>query len=381
MRRIAFLDLIPWDYRVDTPERRPLGGSQSAMCYLAAALARRGHEVLFVTRTKEPGIVAGVECISADSVGFECFRGADLVVLLNSSDPEPAISIRAVAPGVPLLALWTQHDPDNPSLAALASVELRTLWDAVILCSDWQRRNYQRAFPPIASHLHVLRNAIAPAFARLFDDPPSILARKRRPARLCYTSTPYRGLSVLLDSFRQIRTEISGARLAVYSSMGVYQVANDDDPFRELYDRCRQQDGVDYMGSIPQPALADALKTALVFAYPCTFPETFCISALEAMAAGCLLVVGDLGALRETTAPFAELVEIPTDQPDYAARFAMRVTEILRLVDRDPVAVEFRLAEQVRHVNRTATWDVRAAEWSDWLETALARKSSGATYA
>ena len=39
----VFLDFIRWDYDVATPRERPLGGSQSALCYLAAALARRGH--------------------------------------------------------------------------------------------------------------------------------------------------------------------------------------------------------------------------------------------------------------------------------------------------------------------------------------------------
>ena len=40
---IAFLDSIGWDYDVSTPYERPLGGSQSALAYLAAELARRGR--------------------------------------------------------------------------------------------------------------------------------------------------------------------------------------------------------------------------------------------------------------------------------------------------------------------------------------------------
>ena len=38
----VFLDFIRWDFDVATPLEKPLGGSQSALCYLATALASRG---------------------------------------------------------------------------------------------------------------------------------------------------------------------------------------------------------------------------------------------------------------------------------------------------------------------------------------------------
>ena len=40
---IAFVDSIGWDYDVSTPYERPLGGSQSALAYLAVELARQGR--------------------------------------------------------------------------------------------------------------------------------------------------------------------------------------------------------------------------------------------------------------------------------------------------------------------------------------------------
>ena len=35
---LTFLDTIAWDYDVATPMTRPLGGSQSVLCYLAVEL-------------------------------------------------------------------------------------------------------------------------------------------------------------------------------------------------------------------------------------------------------------------------------------------------------------------------------------------------------
>ena len=50
------------------------------------------------------------------------------------------------------------------------------------------------------------------------------------------------------------------------------------------------------------------LKEVHIFSYPSIWIETSCISAIEAMAAGCEVVTTDLGALKETCLPFAKFV-------------------------------------------------------------------------
>lgn len=366
MTRIAFLDRLPWDYRVDTPASRPLGGSQSALCYLAAALAALGHEVRMVTMTRSPGRIDGVECLSALQGGFELFRGADVVVVLNDPDPALADALRAEIGPRGLRVLWTQHDVDQPAIAAFAAPEVRAAWDRVVFVSDWQRQAYRRSFGPGPRDI-VLGNAVAPAFGSLFGRDESVRDAKPGPPTLIYTSTPFRGLDVLLDAFPLIRSRLPEARLLVHSSLGVYQVAEADDGYREIYDRCRALAGVEYRGAVSQPALAQALKGAHCLAYPSTFAETFCTSALEAMAAGCLAVVGDLGALAETTRGLAELVAVDPDPAEYARSFADRVVDALG----DP-GLGLRLDRQRRLLAETAGWPVRARAWSLWLEAEIA---------
>lgn len=370
MARLAFLDRIPWDYRVDAPDLRPLGGSQSALCHLARALARLGHEVRTVTMTTAPGRVDGVDCLSAMAGGFGLFEGADAAIVLNDPDPAVALALRAVLGPKGLVVLWTQHDVDQPAMAAFADPEVRRLWDRVVFVSDWQRRACRAAFGPEPADI-VLGNAMAPAFERLFAEGEDVLAAKSGPPTLVYASTPFRGLDVLLDAFPLIRARLPGARLLVHSSLGVYQVPEAEDGHRDLYERCRAMAGVRYGGSVPQPELARALKGALCFAYPSTFPETFCTAALEAMAAGCLAVVGDLGALAETTRGLAELVPVGPGPADYADRFAARVVRGLA----DPPALAERLGRQRRLLAASATWEVRARAWSGWLEADLPARS------
>jgi len=42
---IAFVNFHTLIFDTDTPYQKPLGGSESAMCYLAEHLAKLGHKV------------------------------------------------------------------------------------------------------------------------------------------------------------------------------------------------------------------------------------------------------------------------------------------------------------------------------------------------
>jgi glycosyltransferase involved in cell wall biosynthesis len=144
--------------------------------------------------------------------------------------------------------------------------------------------------------------------------------------------------------------------------MQVYHDPSGADPFQALYAKARATEGVEYVGSVPQPELAQELRRAAILAYPSTFAETSCIAVMEAMAAGCRVVTTDLGALDETTDGLGTLVP---PGPDMPAQFA---EACVQAIDRAAGPEnEAELRSQVEHVNRTATWAVRADQWVDWV--------------
>jgi len=57
---------------------------------------------------------------------------------------------------------------------------------------------------------------------------------------------------------------------------------------------------VHYHGRVGQDQLAKEFMRSAVLAYPCIFEESFCITALEAMAAGCVVLSSDYWALGDT---------------------------------------------------------------------------------
>jgi glycosyltransferase involved in cell wall biosynthesis len=366
--RICFIDFAPWDYDVATPTARPLGGSQSAMCYLAVELAKAGHDVTVVTKTTKPDReVMGVTC--SGSIPSRYSVHIDVMVALNA--PGHGVDLRSILPSSAKLLLWTQHAANQPVMRRrLASPADRDVWDSIVCVSDWQRSAVIESFDINPERVCVIRNAIAPAFESLFASHADLVAAKSGDVlRLAYTSTPYRGLKLLPDIFRAYHAANPDGVLEVFSSMAVYMedAETDRDKFGCIYDAVSATDGAELVGSLPQPELAKRLRGAHILAYPNAFPETSCIAVMEALACGMRVVTSDLGALPETCEGFARLVPIDIEIDDEATLIdvkngAQYASDFQRALMQSTYTTA-GLYDQVQHMNTHHTWSVRAREW------------------
>ena len=139
---------------------------------------------------------------------------------------------------------------------------------------------------------------------------------------LFYSSTPFRGLDVLIDEFSKLKIE--NVFLHVFSSMKIYD--RDDSDYEELYSRIRRVKNTRYWGAQSPGFLQDWIaRYGHIMTYPCTFEETFCCAVREAMSGRALVIAPDLGALNETN-PFRigyddflkKLIYVIKNYQDYA---------------------------------------------------------------
>jgi len=358
--KLAVVDPVDWDYSPLTPLERPMGGSQSAICYLTRELAALGHEVALVNNIGMPGIHAGVHC-PGRMVGLtaDYLNRFDAVVGVNS-----AMGLRLRETGIRApLALWSQQAADQTDVQGLKGAIERQAWDGFFLVSEWQAKAYIAAFGIAPERTAILRNAAAPVFQSLERRKPPFF-RTGAPPTLIYTSTPFRGLLVLLFAFPTIRAAIPDCRLKVFSSMGVYQIPDDQDiHYRVLYELARVLPGVEYSRLVSQSVLAAALAESDILAYPSIFPETSCISVMEALAAGCLVTATSLAALPETAAGFGILMETRSDIAIMTREFAELVIRVVRTARETPERFEDHLARQRTHAQTAYNWTARAREW------------------
>jgi|GEM_PF-1210954 len=355
--KIAFIDFINWDYNIETVYQKPLGGAHSALCYLAEALAKKGHEVFLLNNTTKAENSCGVACFSLKTVADELLQSLDVLIITLGAGQ--GSKLKPFLRNNTRMILWTQHAHDQPGVQALHNSLERDIYDGMFLVSNWQRDRFYQHFKCDLSRTFILRNAIAPFFSQLFPDNTPILPHKSQPPVLAYTSTPFRGLDLLLDIFPKIRAAIPGTKLKVFSSMKVYQVKETEDEYASLYLRCQETEGVEYIGSLSQPELAKELKSITALVYPNTFAETSCIAVMEAMASGCWVVTSDLGALPETTAGFASLIPINNDWETYKNLFIQATIKVLQT---SAIEAENHLRKQVDYVNQNYNWNVRAEQ-------------------
>lgn len=358
--RIAFVDTQKLDYTADTPYRRPLGGSQSALCYLAAELAKLGHDVALLNAVTTPGKYRGVHFHHLSHVTIDFLPGCDVVVMLNL--PLGVRLRHEFGVRRPLL-LWISHAPDQPMMSRLAEAEERAVWSGFAFVSEWQQERFVEQFGIPREKARVMRNAISPAVA---DTPLApIWFEHSEVPMLVYTSTPFRGLDVLLAAFPLIRRAVRDVRLRVFSSMAIYQVSPAQDQYSHLYAQCAATDGIEYCGPVGQAQLARELRGIAGLVYPSTFAETSCIAVLEAMASGAFIFTTRLGALPETTRGFAYLVD--AERGELAERFAAMTIKALGELQSDPAAASLRREAQARFVRDNYRWSARASEWASWL--------------
>jgi glycosyltransferase involved in cell wall biosynthesis len=364
---VAFIDPVNWQYAVDAPFDRPFGGSQSALCYLAVELARTGHVVTLINGSSQISHQQGVRVCPLGSLGSrEFIRGIDVVVVLNGVI---GCELRKLAGADIPLVLWNQHSYDQPAVQPLLRGQEREAWDAIVFVSEWQRGHFERLFAVTRERSTVLRNAVAPPFVA--NKAPTAWYRSEKPPVFFYSSTPFRGLDLLLEAFRVVHAAVPAARLRVFSSMSVYQVAGHEDPFTGLYELCRTTPGVEYVGSLGQARLAVEIAGAAALTYPSTFEETSCIAALEAMAIGATVLSTDIGALPETTAGFARTCSLQASKEQLVQSYAELVIGWLEAVQQDPSAQDQRRAEQMQFVRDHYTWPKRAPEWAQFLHSLI----------
>lgn len=126
----------------------------------------------------------------------------------------------------------------------------------------------------------------------------------REPHRFLYTSSPTRGLDVLLKMWPKIKEQMPDAELHVYYGWKTYYEVEKNNPERMAWMKKMQslmdQPGVINHDRVPQNVLAQEMLKSSYWLYPTDFPEISCITAMEMQAAKVFPITTGYAALAET---------------------------------------------------------------------------------
>jgi glycosyltransferase involved in cell wall biosynthesis len=265
--------------------------------------------------------------------------------------------------------LWQKNSYDQGNLAPwFKNKDNHKKYDWYVFNSHWNYEKFRIYFDIPTDRSVVIKNAI-PTTKWVKRDP----YKKGDPIKLIHVSTPWRGLNVLLGAMQLVKNPL--ITLDLYSSTQVYGTSfmeQNDDRYKPLYEQAKSLKNVNYIGYKPNHEVIDAMQYTHIFAYPSVWEETFCISAIESMAAGNMAVVTNFGALFETCAEFAHYVNYDKDFKTLARKFAVALDFIADNLHEDKM--QERLQMQMKFYREYYNWDLRAGEWVSLLDQAIKMK-------
>jgi len=262
--------------------------------------------------------------------------------------------------------LWMKNSYDQPNIAPwFREKENHRKYDWYVFNSHWCYEKFRYAYGLPTHKCCVIKNALPDV--KWIERPQW---KKGDPIKLIHTSTPWRGLNVLLGTMELMkRDDIS---LDVYSSTKIYGSEfekHNDKQFQPMYDKMNALKNVNYIGYKPNIKMIDEMQKTQIFAYPSIWEETSCISAIEAMAAGNMAIVTNFGALFETCTDYAHYVNYETDIYNLAKKFKA-VIEFVADNFHEPILHE-RLKDQMKYYRTFYNWDMRAKEWTSLFDQLL----------
>ena len=265
--------------------------------------------------------------------------------------------------------LWQKNSYDQGNLAPwFKNKDNHKKYDWYVFNSHWNYEKFRIYFDIPTDRSVVIKNAI-PTTKWVERNP----YKKGDPIKLIHVSTPWRGLNVLLGAMQLVKNPL--ITLDLYSSTQVYGTSfmeQNDDRYKPLYEQAKSLKNVNYIGYKPNHEVIDAMQYTHIFAYPSVWEETFCISAIESMAAGNMAVVTNFGALYETCAEFAHYVNYDKDFKTLARKFAVALDFIADNLHEDKM--QERLQMQMKFYREYYNWDLRAGEWVSLLDQAIKMK-------
>jgi glycosyltransferase involved in cell wall biosynthesis len=268
----------------------PGSGSEIMCANLATEFAKMGFRVFvfgsFVYEDYDSqGMYDGVQYM--DISFYQQFITSYIIdVLVVSRDTDNLIYHK----NVKKVFLWV-HDtlPMNLKFKQLLHIQYDPKKFKKILClCNWHKNFVAKGLNVEKTKIFVTRNAIKVSkFARL---------PKKIPFRFIYASGAQRGLEHLLRLIPLIKAEFPETTLHVFCNLdGANKKGNSEQLKRMISDLPY----VTLRGRVSQEEISHEYSISDVWFYPTDFPETYCITALEAQAAGCLCACTGLSSLKE----------------------------------------------------------------------------------
>ncbi len=322
-----------------------LGGSETAIVYLAKLWAKLGYKVtVFGNVGAEEGDYEGVEYLN-----YYRFNPMDTFDTLIIWRAPWNLDVDFKANQIYL----DLHDVPNPTEFTAERI-----------------KRVNKIFVKSRYHRNLLPHVPEEKFVIIPNgiDKERFIWRKlrREPQKLIYASSYDRGLfEMLMWGWPIIKKKLPKATLDIFYGWNLFDAVHKNNPERQMWKKkmleLMSQPGVTEHGRVGQKDLIKEKYRSTVHYYATNFEEIDCISVRESAMAGCVPVMTDYAALREKTYG----VRIKGD-PNEKETHEKIAEELVRLIKSGEI--EKYREEGIKEAEKE-TWDKIADRWIKAFET------------
>jgi len=336
-----------------------MAGSETWAAELSAEFSKRGYRTTLFGDPK-------VEEIDRDGVSYLHhsrfkdyveYRNIDMCILSRTCEPLKTFKMHTTNLYVMVHDVWLHHEKSYDTMK-WAVKKFGVL-------SDWHQSFF-------GTHHSIPNDKMLMTFNGVRHDNYGDVDHSIKKNKMVYSSSPDRGLELLLHLLPEIRKEIPDFEIDVaygfhnWESMAKTRGDQVGLDRIEAIKKQMKQPGVNYLGRINKKELATRQKESKIWAYPTWFSETFCITAVENGLAGNAVVTTPYGGLLTTLGPSGLFIKGPeglephrwSGTPEYQGAFLREVIALLK--DEDYRRVE---ADKVRDHVSQYTWERAADQW------------------
>lgn len=253
---------------------------------------------------------------------------------------------------------WLHDLPEDPETNHLRDINSRNRFHKLVFCGNWQYSRYQMVCGvPYDQKSVVIDTPI---------DPIPITTKEFDTIRLVYTSTPQRGLELLVPVFEALANKYKNIHLDVFSSFKIYGWEEADKRFDPLYERIKNHPQMTYHGYAPNEVVKEHLKKAHIHAYPSIWLECNSRSIIEAMSAGLLCVHPNFGGLVDTSGGMNFMYQGDSNPNVHANIFYACLEDAIAKVQKEEVQNYLKLVKV--YADSRYSWAKIAGQWTDMLQ-------------
>ncbi len=292
-------DLMEWDSKVYREKK--IGGSETAVVEMSQWLRRLTNRPVKVFNCRKEAYT--------DETGVEYIpNNPQLNEYMAKFEPAIHIAHRhnIKVTNAPTY-LWC-HDLQTPGCEFVRN------FDHIFALSPFHSR-YMHSLQGIPKDkIIVTRNGIRP---ERFKGKTHV----KNKNKVVFPSSPDRGLAEAIYIVEKARKVLPDLELHAYYGFENLRMCGLAPLADKLEALIKDRPWVKYHGGVQQDVLAKEMGEAVVWLYPASFIESFCITALESACSGVYSICRDLGALPDTLKPFAdkgmaEVLDIPVESEE-----------------------------------------------------------------